>query len=106
MWRPPRPALDRLRAAIDDKPEAWRRVRRAVERAGWALDGDSLQRMPRGWPVDHPDAEDIRRTDQVLTFELSEREACTPGFDLRFAELCRSAAPLLAFQCAALGLPW
>jgi uncharacterized protein (TIGR02453 family) len=106
MWRPPRRELDALRGAIGEGPDRWRRVRRAVERAGWRLDGDSLLRMPRGWPADHPAAEDLRRTDHVLTFDLSEQDACAPGFADRYVELCRGAAPLLAFQCGALDIPW
>ncbi len=106
MWRPPRGALEAVRSAIDERPEAWRRARRAVERAGWRLDGGALRRMPRGWPADHPDAEDLKRTDLVVTFDLTEAEACEPGFAARFIELCRGATPLLAFACEALGIPW
>lgn len=106
MWRPPRRELDAIRNRIADAPDRWRRARRAVEKAGWRLDGDSLRRMPRGWPSDHPAAEDLRRTDFVVTFDLSEGEACAAGFADRFVRLCRGAAPLLAFQCEALGIPW
>ena len=106
MWRPARPALEAIRSAIAADPDRWTRTRGAVEGAGWRLDGDTLRRMPRGWPADHPAAGDLKRTDFVVTFDLSEEEACDPGFARRFVELCRAAAPLLAFQCAALEIPW
>lgn len=106
MWRPPRTELEAIRGAIGEDPDRWSRTRRAVERSGWRLDGDALRRMPRGWPGDHPAAEDLRRTDFVVTFDLSEAEACAPGFAERYVELCRAAAPLLAYQCDALEIPW
>jgi uncharacterized protein (TIGR02453 family) len=106
MWRPPRPELNAIRTAIDEDLVAWRRVRDQLESAGWRLDGDALRGMPRGWPAAHPAAEDLKRTDIVVTYDLSEDEACAPGFPGRFVELCRGAAPLLAFQCEALEIPW
>jgi len=106
MWRPPRAALEAIRTAIGENPDRWGRTRGAVETAGWRLEGGSLRRMPRGWAADHPAADDLKRTDFVVSFELSESEACDPDFARRFVELCRGAAPLLAFQCEALGIPW
>jgi len=63
LHQPARDQLDRLRRAIDDERRA-RALEAALEgaaRAGMELGPPELKRAPRGYPVDHPRIELLRR---------------------------------------------
>ena len=56
MWRPEPPELVRLRAHID---ETWPEIRNITRAAAFrkrfeALSGETMTRVPRGYPADHP----------------------------------------------------
>lgn len=57
LWMPPRPQLNKLRAAIADNPTAFDRIVRSLPQRFGGLDEESaLKRMPRGYAEDHPAA--------------------------------------------------
>jgi uncharacterized protein (TIGR02453 family) len=99
LWHPDAPTLAKVRDAIVGDPAAWKRV---VGKQ--ALDGEKLQRPPRGYDPDHPLVEDLKRKDFVVTAELSEKEACSPRFLDAYVDACRSGAPLVRFLTEAVGL--
>ena len=86
LYRPGRPELERLRAAVAD-PDAGPELERILRRAagqGMELWLDPLRRVPRPHPADHPRAELLRarsltllrrheRGPWLLTAELLER---------------------------------
>ncbi len=105
MWHPDSAALAGVREAIDTKPEAWRRVRDdAGFRARYELAGESLKRVPRGYPKEHPLAEDLKRKDHIAVADLDR--AWVLGADLpeRLAELFAAASPYMGFLTRAVGL--
>jgi len=105
IWHPERRSLTAIRAAIDADPDAWRSALHATgipERL--QLEGESLKRAPRGYPADHPLIEDIKRKDFIVSFPLTEADVLRPGFVEEFADACRSASPLMAFLCQAVGV--
>lgn len=106
VWRPDRHALQAIRAAIAAEPAAWRRVVRELDKRGYALEGDSLKRVPGGFEPDHPLAEDLKRTDFVTSREFSERAACRADFVDRISAAFEGMAPLPRFLARALGLAW
>lgn len=106
VWRPARPELEAIRAAIDEAPDAWTSMRSGVERDGWTLEGESLKRIPRGFEADHPLAEDLKRKDYIVSRPLDEATVCSEDFPDRFIALCESAAPLPAYLCRVLGVAW
>lgn len=106
-WRPDAAALGRIRDRIVAKPERWFAVRdQPGFSAGWSLAGDSLSRPPRGYAADHPAIDDLKRKDFIALSALARDDIV--GSDLvalasrRFA----AAAPLMAFLCAAAGVPF
>lgn len=105
IWRPDTPTLTRIRRAIVDRPDAWKRVKahRAL-RAAHEWSGDSLQRPPRGFDPGHPFIEDLKRRDIVTFAVLDETAACAPRFLDRVTTLCRGSFPLVRFLCEALAL--
>ena len=82
MWMPARPALERIREAIAESPEALERLVRApaFRRRFGGLDAEAvLKRMPRGYPEDHPAAEWLRYRSFTATRMLTEREVREPA---------------------------
>jgi uncharacterized protein (TIGR02453 family) len=103
LWHPPPETLKPVRDAIVERPERWKRAL-----AGLSLDddGDALKRPPRGYDPEHPCADDLRRRSFTASTSFSQKQACEPDFPARFAEACRSKAPLMEFLTRAVGLPW
>ncbi|MGI9591727.1 MAG: DUF2461 domain-containing protein, partial [Myxococcota bacterium] len=98
VWRPSGSALAEIRDALDEAPAAWRRCvggRRFASK--WALSGESLKRVPRGFDPEHPLAEDLKRKEFVAVTGFREREACAADFPQRLEKAWRAAAPFLRF---------
>lgn len=107
VWRPDRTSLGQIRQAIVDRPDRWRRATRGGKfRRYFELDGDSLKRPPRGFPVDHPLVEDLKRTDFVGLCELSEQDVLDARFPDRAATSLAASRPFMRFLCEALEVPF
>jgi uncharacterized protein (TIGR02453 family) len=104
IWHPDGPALDAIRVLINENPKLWIKARDAVLTAGWELEGDELKRIPRGYPAEHPLADDLRRKDFIAVRRLSEEEVLEPDFLQRYTDLCREPVSLMRFLTDALGL--
>jgi uncharacterized protein (DUF2461 family) len=74
--------------------------------ARWALSGESLLRVPRGYDPDHPLAADLKRKSYVGHTGFSERDACAADFPERLEHAWRASTPFLRFLTRALELPW
>jgi uncharacterized protein (TIGR02453 family) len=107
VWRPPGPALGRIREAIVDNPQAWSRVAgaRAVREVG-GIGGESLKRPPRGYSADHPHIDDLKRKSHYVMVEAAPEVARGPDFVDRVGDAFRRAAALNRFVCHALDLPF
>jgi uncharacterized protein (TIGR02453 family) len=103
IWHPDSPTLGRIREAIVDDPQAWRR---ATAGKTWRLAGESLKRAPAGFDPEHPLIEDLKRKNVVAAVELTQKDACAPGFIARFGATCKETSPLVRFVCKALDLPY
>jgi uncharacterized protein (TIGR02453 family) len=84
--------------------EAWPPLRQALEEGGFHFIGEGLKKVPRGYPAEHPMAEDLKRK----TFAVGQ--ALEPTLPLealveQVEERWRRGWPLVAFLCAQLGLP-
>ncbi len=107
IWRPDRPSLNRIRAALVEHPEDWlEAVGHPEFRRAYELGGDSLKRPPAGIDPKHPLVEDLKRTDFVAFAEFTEEQAMAPDFIDRYAQLCAAGTPLMRFLTRTLGLPW
>jgi len=105
LWHPETAVARRIRAAIVDDPRAWKRAGHGRRfRAVFELSVDSLKRPPAGVAADHPLIEDLKRKDFIAIAKLSQGEVTAPDFLPRFAELCRTGAPLVRYLCGTLGL--
>ncbi len=107
VWRPDPDALARIRQAIVDRADRWRRSRDDKKfRKHFTLEGDSLKRPPRDFPADHPFVEDLKRTDFIGLEELTERDVLDKTFSDRVADSFAAARPFVRFLCDALELPF
>ncbi|MEW5960631.1 MAG: DUF2461 domain-containing protein [Chloroflexota bacterium] len=107
IWHPDNHALSRIRDAIVENPRQWQQVVSAESfTAAFQMGGDSLKRPPKGYDLDHPLIEDLKRKDFIASAPFGEEETFQPNFIDRFAETCRAGAPFMEFLVRAMGLPW
>ncbi len=102
LWHPEPASLRRMREAIVDKPKAWQAIKDKEAR----IRGEALKRVPQGFDPAHPFAEDLKLKDFYIGTEFTDAQVLAPDFLEAFAGACRRAAPLVAFICKALDLPW
>jgi uncharacterized protein (TIGR02453 family) len=96
------PDTSHLQAERDHIAANIKRFRAIVEsprfrRAFGKLEGDRLQRVPRGYPADHEAADYLRHRQFLAGKEYPARFACSPGFYKGVVGVFREAAPLVRF---------
>lgn len=107
IWKPDSAAQLAIRKRIAAKPEEWRALVSAPAfRKHVVLHGDSLKRPPQGFDSGHPLIEDIKRKDFIAMVEMDDGDVMASDFVERYAETCRAVAPMAAFLCKALGVPF
>ena len=104
VWHPEAEPLVRIRRAIAEKPLAWKRALRVASTRKLEWWGESLKRTPRGLPEPHPLASMLRRKDFAAGLSLSERDALSPRFPERVAEVYRALVPAMRLLAEAVGL--
>jgi uncharacterized protein (TIGR02453 family) len=96
------PDTSHLQAERDHIATNIKRFRAIVEsprfrRAFGKLEGERLQRVPRGYPADHEAADYLRHRQFLAGKEYPARFACSPGFYKGIVGVFREAAPLVRF---------
>ncbi len=104
-WRPEREDLALIRARIDGKPKAYKA---AVARGEGEMvpAGDSLVRVPRGFPSDHPLAAELKRIDFLLSSDMDPDLYLDRSLLDVLARKFGAAVPYMGFLCEALGVPF
>jgi uncharacterized protein (TIGR02453 family) len=108
LWMPARPALNRVREALDADPEALDRLIRApaFRRRFRGLDEEEvLTRMPRGYAESHPAAGWLRHQSFTATRELEEREVLSPRLPDILTRDFAALVPLVRWLNQAIGYP-
>lgn len=101
-WHPDPDSLLKVRQAIVAKSRAWK----ALRASGLDIEGETLQRVPKGFDPAHPCAEDLKLKDFFTTSSFTDAQVLAPDFLNQVTRACQRAAPLVAFLCKALELPW
>ena len=107
IWHPDSSTLGKIRGAITIDPGRWEEVKTdpgLLE--NHVLGGDSLKRPPRGYDADHPQIEDIKKKDFVVSASYDEEEMTRPDFIDRYAADCAAISPFMRFMTEAVGLPF
>jgi uncharacterized protein (TIGR02453 family) len=106
LWMPPRPQLNRLRAAIAENPESFIRMTRALpKRFGGLEDSAMLKRMPRGYAEDHPAAQWLRCQSFTSGRALTDAQVSSAKLPATLAREFEGLLPLVRWLNGALGLP-
>lgn len=105
LYMPESQGLRLIRQRIADDPDAFARVATAsaIRRVG-GLRGESLTRVPRGFPADHPAAEYLRMKQFLVWSEWPPDLATSPAFWDELLTTFRATAPLVAYLNDALGI--
>ncbi len=105
IWQPQKDALAAVRKGILEHPGEWVAARDEVLGKGWSFMGQSLKRAPKGYDVNHPLIEDLRRKDFAVWKAVSEQDLAKAGAEKRLAAMLAETLPTVQFLCACLDLP-
>ncbi len=99
MWHPEPARLAAFRRTVDMEPG---RTLAALNEPGFLarfepVHGDSLTRMPQGYPIDHPRAELLKLKDVTFGRQLTEAEVYSASLPAILAAHFAAAVPVMAF---------
>lgn len=99
MWAPQTPQLHAVREHIAANSRRLRAIvcSPAFRRAVGALEGEQLQRVPRGFPKDHEAAEYLKYRQFLAGCEFPATFAASPRFYGGLVGVFRHVAPLIRF---------
>ena len=104
VWHPEKPWLDAFRRRVVEDLDSFRTMVEApafVEAFGTiGDDGESLKRVPAGYPADHPAADLLRKKNVTFGRRLSDQEALSPELPVVLADAFAVATPLLRYLAA------
>jgi uncharacterized protein (TIGR02453 family) len=107
IWHPETLAVTKVRDAIVADSSRWKKVTTATAfKDSLHVEGRSLKTVPRGYPKDHPFADDLKRTDFTAGHTFTEKEATSTSFMDDYIAICRAGAPFGQFIADALGIPF
>jgi uncharacterized protein (TIGR02453 family) len=105
LWHPQPDTQRRIRQFIFDNPGNWKAaVRSPAFRKKFDMDGESLVRVPAGFPADHELIADLKRKDFVATAMLEDATVLGPRLAKVVGDQFKALAPLVDYLCAALDL--
>lgn len=99
MWHPEPARLAAFRHAVDKDPK---RTLAALEDKAFRarfepVHGDSLKRVPQGYPADHPHIELLKLKDVTFGRQLSDKETFSADLPRILATDFAAAVPVMAF---------
>jgi uncharacterized protein (TIGR02453 family) len=101
IWHPDKAWLDAFRRTIAADAGAFHEVTEgsAFRKAfgGISSDGETLQRVPTGYPADHPEAETLKMKNVTFGRRLSDADAMSPSLPDLVAESFESAMPVFRY---------
>lgn len=101
VWHPDTAWLNAFRRRIVDDYEGYRSITEApafvAEFGSVGDDGESLKRVPAGFPPDHPAADVLRKKNVTFGRRLSDDEALSPDLPVVLADSFAVGTPLLRY---------
>lgn len=108
IYRPDSAALFKIRTAISEKPDQWKKIvkqKKFKDRFG-EIHGDSLKRPPRGFDPEHPHLDHLKKKTFFVTQALSPADLCSPKLIERVKKTFTAASPFMHFLTEAVELPY
>lgn len=106
IWRPANPALNQIRALIDDDTKRWKRiVSKKAFREKYERQGESLKRPPSGYEADHTMIDDLKRKDHIAVTSLEEDLLLDRQLMNVLIANIKATMPFVRFLCDSLRLP-
>jgi len=102
-WRPDPPDLLRIRQELAAHPATWTNAVAEGARGGLFPTGESVQRIPKGFDVAHPLADELRRKDFLLSAPLDPGVLFGPALVDILAARFEASAACMGVLCHALG---
>lgn len=106
IWHPESKALNAIRSCIDENPATYQKALKALTDSGFAMDGDSLSRPPRGYDKRHPLIDELKRKDFIAVKSLTNHEVLQPDFASRLVAEFEHCQQLMRYLCFALELDY
>ncbi|MDQ6965653.1 MAG: DUF2461 domain-containing protein [Mariprofundaceae bacterium] len=107
IWHPESDTLKKIRTYIDTHPTRWQDVLQQKEFAQWFhLTGDALKRPPKGYAVDHPMIEEIKRKDFIGIAPLVPELMFEPDLPTLIGGYFEMTVPLIRELCRAIDVPY
>ena len=105
LYMPEPQGLHKIRTRIAENCAGFAKVAGspAIAACG-GLRGESLKRVPRGFPVDHPAADHLKRKQFLVWGEWPPELATSPEFWPELLRVFRATAPLVHYLNGALGV--
>jgi uncharacterized protein (TIGR02453 family) len=99
MWHPPTAKLTAFRQKVLSDPASVRRVldEPAFARTFGAISGDSLKRVPTGYPADHPEADLLKLKDMTFGHRLGDDDVMSPRLPDVLVASFEVAVPVMRF---------
>lgn len=95
MWAPTPKHLAKFRQEIDFNPQELKGIIEAPTFRDYFPEiwGESLQRMPKGYPETHPDIALLKRKQLFFMHKYSDADVMSPGFAAEIVKGCRLIKP-------------
>ena len=99
MWHPPAAKLAAFRKTVLTDPGAVRQVldEPAFKKRFGRISGDSLKRVPNGFPADHPEADLLKLKDMTFGHRLADDDVMSPRLPDVLVESFEVAVPVMRF---------
>lgn len=107
LWHPDSKTLRTIRERMVESSVTWKRVTRGKRfKEIFELEGDRLQRAPRGFDPEHPLVEDLKWKDFIGTASLPESAVTGPDLPERLARIWTAGTPFMRYLCEAVDVPF
>lgn len=110
MYRPEPKVARKVREAIHEHPDAWRKATRYKAFTNvWTIeptDDELLKRVPREFDPDFAYADDLRLKSFTASHKLTQKAVTSPEFDDIVGKAFKASSNYTEFLCSAVGLPY
>lgn len=102
IWHPETAVLARIRDFLIDNPAGWKKaMAHGPFKKNFTLEGDSLQRPPRGYPKEHELIEDLKRKDFIACSTFADAEISDKRLLNKVIAAFKQSDPFMRYLCAA-----